>query len=328
MENKDHVLCLNPIQIRPKSYATHKWFPNNSKTVTRDQFLLVPCGKCIVCRYKICREWSNRIQLEMDYHGGPESCAFVTLTYNDENLPADRSVHKKEIQDYLKRLRERLNGREIKYYAIGDYGELHCRAHYHLIIMNVDATDRYGNHQRLRNKEPLVPIKDDWYHMHKAWHNKGYTDIQTPRSSGGVGGYVANYLAKSSKAEKFAEKNGVKPPFRLMSKGLGLRATIALAKQLADNPQTQWPVNYIERVGTDGKKYKFGLGRYLRKKLHEYANKMGIYIAHKHLYVKRHYYRYGTAGLNVLELAHKLSDEDQELTRIKESKARFKLGDC
>jgi len=322
--NSDNVLCLKPIQIRPKSYGTHEWFPDNSTKIETDNFILVPCGRCIVCKYKLAREWSFRIQLEMDYYGGPESCAFVTLTYNDEHLPEDRSVFKEEIQLYLKRLRERLKGRDIKYYAIGDYGELEKRAHYHLIIMNVDGADRADNLGRLKRKEAIIRTNDDWYHMHMAW-GKGYTDIQRPRSTGGVGGYVANYLSKQSKAIEAAEKMGLAPPFRMMSKQLGLRSVVLLATKFREDSNVKWPINYIEKVGTDGKIYKHSLGRYLRKKLHEVAGKMGIYIAHKQLYIKRQYYKQGTMGVNSMELAHKLSKYDQEQVEIKEAKAKFKL---
>lgn len=328
MKNKDlKLMCLNPIQIRPKYKSDHPWFLDQNR-VNEDQFLLVPCGRCVVCKYKLCREWSNRIQLEMEYYGGAERCAFVTLTYDENNLPKDKSVHKQEVQLYLKRLRERLGSREIKYYAIGDYGELRARPHYHLIIMNVDGKDYYDQLGRLKRKEKLIKIKDDWWHMHKAWQGRGFTDIQRPRSCGGVGSYIANYLSKMSKAEEHAKKLGLQPPFRMMSKGLGLRRTIHLARQMANNPDTVFPINYLERKGTDGKNYKFALGRYLRHKLHYYAKKMGVYRAQKQIYIRKAMYEYAYLGINAMETAHKQDPDTQELLRIKESKARFKLGDC
>lgn len=320
------VLCLEPIQLRPKFKADHKWFINQNR-VSESEFILVPCGRCIVCKYRLCREWSNRIQMEMEFYGGVERCAFVTLTFDDEYLPQE-GVQIKDVQDYLKRVRERLGGREIKYYAIGDYGELRGRPHYHLIIMNVDGFDYYGNLQRLKRKEPIIKSKDDWYHLHEAWQGKGYTDIQRPRSTGGVGGYVANYLAKMQKAIKQAESQGLNPPFRLMSKGLGLRSTIQLAKKMADNPDVVWPINYLERKGTDGKTYKFALGRYLRKKLHEFAGKLKIYEAQRQLNKYNLALKYGIAGVNIGETVHRESKEDQEKVFIAKQRALRKLGEC
>ena len=82
--------------------------------------MVVPCGKCMACRVKRTMEWSVRILDEASYY---KTNTFLTLTYNDENLPKDGSLSKEEVQKYLKRLRERLDGREIKFYAAGEYGE-------------------------------------------------------------------------------------------------------------------------------------------------------------------------------------------------------------
>ena len=88
-------------------------------------------------------EWSVRILDEASYY---KTNTFLTLTYNDENLPKDGSLSKEEVQKYLKRLRERLDGREIKFYAAGEYGEDNGRPHYHLILMNVGMKKRFrGN---------------------------------------------------------------------------------------------------------------------------------------------------------------------------------------
>ena len=73
--------------------------------------MVVPCGKCMACRVKRTMEWSVRILDEASYY---KTNTFLTLTYNDENLPKDGSLSKEEVQKYLKRLRERLDGREIK----------------------------------------------------------------------------------------------------------------------------------------------------------------------------------------------------------------------
>lgn len=269
-------LCEKPVRIKPKYHPDGKFFKHR---VQKEDFLLVPCGKCKVCKYKFAREWGNRIMLEMKYYGGAQNCAFVTLTYNDENLPEDKSVHKKEIQDYLKRVRERLNGREIKYYAVGEYGSKEQRAHYHLVIMNVDGFDRFQQLSRIKQKMPVLRTGDDWYHMHMAWKNKGYTDIQRVRDEGSAGNYVASYLNKMDKAEKDAKRLGLKPPFKIMSKGLGRREIIKIAEVFAKNPKTMWPVYYLSKVGYDKKKkkysmFKVSIGRYLRRILHQVAGKM------------------------------------------------------
>lgn len=313
----DALMCLKPRQIRPLSYGTTRWF---KQIVQKQDFYLIPCGTCDICMYKKSQEWSIRIQLEMDYYGGSERSAFVTLTYSDDQLPQDHSVHKQELQNYIKRLRERLKDREIKYYAIGDYGEKHGRPHYHLVIMNVDARDRANNLKRLKLKEPIIKTYDDWYHMHEAWQGKGFTDIQVPRSTGGVGGYVAKYVTKIRQMEKHAERLGVAKPFRLMSKGLGKRSILLLAKQMKKNKDIEWPINYIERIGTDGKFYKFGIGRYLRLKLHEAAGKLKRMKIQSELFKHASFYKYGHLGATSLETAHKFAGTHQEQIKHKHSK--------
>ena len=64
---------------------------------------------------------------------------FVTLTYNTEKVPITRngfmSLHKKDLQDYFKRLRK-ISSLKLKYYAVGEYGSKKMRPHYHLILFN------------------------------------------------------------------------------------------------------------------------------------------------------------------------------------------------
>ena len=61
--------------------------------------MVVPCGKCMACRVKRTMEWSVRILDEASYY---KTNTFLTLTYNDENLPKDGSLSKEEVQKYLK----------------------------------------------------------------------------------------------------------------------------------------------------------------------------------------------------------------------------------
>lgn len=300
-------LCENPIKVRPVWQPDGKWF---RQRVKKTDFMIVPCGKCLFCRYKQSREWSHRIQLEMEYYGGTQNCAFVTLTYNDENLPK-AGVIKKHVQDYVKRVRSRL-GRNISFYAVGEYGELLKRPHYHLIVIGARGRDRYQQMSRLKAKLPLLKTGDDWYHLHKAWQDKGFTDIQEPRSSGGVSGYVGSYLCKLDKAREDAEKYGWNAPFKLMSKGLGKERILQIAKKWKKNELVQWPIYYFERSGFDKKKnrmtsFKMPLGRYLRNILHKYCGKMEELKQYAEMFKIKMVIEYGKywfenvdEGLNVL----------------------------
>lgn len=67
--------------------------------------------------------------------------AFLTLTYNNANLPPNGSLKKSDLQRFFKRLRHH-TGRQIRYYACGEYGDITNRAHYHACIFGHNFTDR------------------------------------------------------------------------------------------------------------------------------------------------------------------------------------------
>lgn len=70
-----------------------------------------------------------------------EKNCFITLTYNEENLPPDGSLHKEHFQLFMKRLRKKY-GEGIKYYHCGEYGEKFSRPHYHACLFGHDFLDK------------------------------------------------------------------------------------------------------------------------------------------------------------------------------------------
>ena len=104
-----------------------------------DQEVQVPCGRCTGCRLEHSRQWAVRCMHEADTH---DANCFITLTYNPENLPADNSIHKEELQKFFKRLRKRLYPKTFRYFACGEYGEKNNRPHYHALIFGFNFPDR------------------------------------------------------------------------------------------------------------------------------------------------------------------------------------------
>lgn len=96
--------------------------------------LSLPCGQCVGCRLARSREWATRCMHESSRH--LDNC-FITLTYDDDNLPSDLSLNHKHFQKFFKRLRKRFNHRTIRYYMAGEYGELNQRPHYHACIFGL-----------------------------------------------------------------------------------------------------------------------------------------------------------------------------------------------
>ncbi|QCS36630.1 replication initiator protein [Capybara microvirus Cap3_SP_546] len=128
-----------------------------------DEFIEIPCGHCIGCRLKYSRDWANRCVLEaMQYD---RNC-FITLTYANEYLPEARkyfdkdtgeeltspvhSLNKSDFQKFMKRLRARFPDLSIRYFACGEYGDLHMRPHFHAIIFNFDFPDKIVKETRTK----------------------------------------------------------------------------------------------------------------------------------------------------------------------------------
>ncbi|WNK14150.1 MAG: replication initiator protein [Microvirus sp.] len=117
--------------------------------------LSLPCGNCIGCRLERSRQWSLRCVHEASLH---EHNAFITLTYNDENLPANGSLHYPDFQLFMKRLRKHYSITRghpeyldylkdpkkyaIRFYMCGEYGDSTRRPHYHLCLFNCHISDK------------------------------------------------------------------------------------------------------------------------------------------------------------------------------------------
>ena len=66
---------------------------------------------------------------------------FLTLTYNDDNLPSDVGLHKDDLQRFFKRLRKALDTKKIRYFACGEYGDTTSRPHYHAIVFGLGLNE-------------------------------------------------------------------------------------------------------------------------------------------------------------------------------------------
>lgn len=157
-----------------------------------------------------------------------ETNSFITLTYDNENLPENRSISKEELQKFFKRLRKR-TGQKLRYFACGEYGEKNNRPHYHAIIFGYDFPDKelYSK----ANGQLLFRSRE----LEKLW-TKGFSTIGHVTFESCA--YVARYVMKkykNSDPEKVNEKyklldqdsgeiHQLVPEFCLMSRrpGIGL----------------------------------------------------------------------------------------------------------
>lgn len=146
--------------------------------------LKVPCGRCVGCRVARSRAWSLRCVHEASLFR--ENC-FVTLTYDAEHLPPGGSLRYRDFQLFMKRLRRHFNGREIRFFVCGEYGEGLKRPHYHACLFNVDFPDK--------RRTSLLGKRSGWRSelLTRLWgHGHTHLGDLNVRSAG----YAARYVLK------------------------------------------------------------------------------------------------------------------------------------
>lgn len=96
----------------------------------------IPCGRCRGCRLERSRQDAVRCVHEAQMHGDENS--FITLTYAEDRL----SLCKEDWVKFMKRLREKVAPVLIRFFACGEYGDLHGRPHYHAVIFGYSFPDK------------------------------------------------------------------------------------------------------------------------------------------------------------------------------------------
>ncbi len=177
----------------------------------------VPCGKCIGCRLDYSRHWAIRSMHEARMH--KENC-FVTLTFNDEHMPDNRSLNKSYITSWLKRFRIKY-GEGIRYMLCGEYGSKTERPHYHILFYGFNFPDRYVWSERRGNLYYRSPGLEDLWRDAYSSESNGFSvigDVSFESSA-----YVARYVTKKVFGEKARKHYGVREKeFLTMSRMPGL----------------------------------------------------------------------------------------------------------
>lgn len=181
-------MCLNPLYVKGNK---------------------VPCRKCVECKIQYSNEWAYRVMLEAKKH---EHNCFITLTYNDDNLPDKASLKKRDFQKFMKRLRKYLLRFAIKvrYFACGEYGSKGNRPHYHCILFGYDFPDKYFFCRDNRgNNLYRSPV------LEKIWQF-GFSSVGEELDFDS-----AKYCAKYMQAD-LDKQDGREKPFTLMSRKPGI----------------------------------------------------------------------------------------------------------
>ena len=167
--------------------------------------ILIPCGKCEACLKNKRLEQSLRITHEIEQY---EDNCFITLTYNNENLPftdgkniirgvsdVTEDLHPtlniEDYQKWLKRFRKKIQAetkQKIRYFIVGEYGSKGQRPHYHAIIFGWKPKDLkehkfHGKYWTYRSEF----IESTW--------KLGFSEVGVDVNAG-VAKYCAQYVTK------------------------------------------------------------------------------------------------------------------------------------
>jgi hypothetical protein len=157
----------------------------------------VRCGRCMPCRISRKRMWTGRMIAEAAH--SPMASLFITLTYNNENLPENASLSPRDLRKYIDTTRKTSYGK-FRYFAVGEYGDKSFRPHYHMIAFNV------GHSTAVQQA-----FAEKW--------NKGFTHIEPIMDSTQCAGYVAAYCTKKmTTSEDPRLKDGMYPEFARQSR--------------------------------------------------------------------------------------------------------------
>lgn len=195
--------------------------------------------------------------LETKAHG---QSAFATLTYASDAAPRSvsgvASLNPTDAQNWLKRLRREIEPLRIRYFLVGEYGDVTQRPHYHAALFGFPSCE-FGNTRKMeRCCDACETVRRSWGHGHI------FLGDLTLQSSAYIAGYVTKKLDSKNPAlgERF-------PEFARMSlrPGIGAPALREVAKTVVRH-------ELVDKLGdvpsqlTHGTK-TFPLGRYLTRKL-------------------------------------------------------------
>lgn len=187
-------------------------------------YITIPCGQCLECRFQYARQWADRCILELQSH---PSSYFLTLTYDNQhiehlkNADGALSLKKRDLQLFHKKLNRYLSLKSggysnFRYFACGEYGDNTFRPHYHDIVFGLVLDDLV-----FYRRSELGHIYYNSPFLEKVW---GYGHVIVGEVTWESCAYTARYVTKKQKgfSKNLYEKLGVEPEFLIMSRRPGI----------------------------------------------------------------------------------------------------------
>lgn len=205
--------CDGPLTAyRPSADAADKRLVFRKDKSGTGVAIKIGCGKCAGCRLEHSRQWAVRVMHEKRLY---DAACFVTLTYDDKHLPANHSLVKSDLQNFMKRYRN-YAGSGVRFFACGEYGERTFRPHYHVLLLNRDFGDRRFHKMSGENRLYTSNVCDE------IW-GAGHTLIGDVTFNSAA--YVARYCMKKINGPAAeAHYAGREPEFLVMSRRPGIGA--------------------------------------------------------------------------------------------------------
>ena len=165
---------------------------------------VVPCGRCYACQLNRRTSWAFRLAVE---NNDSVLSRFVTLTYDDDNLPlndfGNPTLCFDDVRKYFHTLRSHFPKGSIRYYGCGEYGDITLRPHYHFLVFVKGFYD-YSCFS---------------YWLSKCWHNGSNVSVSTV--SDARINYVTKYMMKSGLQNDDYDAMQIVKPRSFMSQGIG-----------------------------------------------------------------------------------------------------------
>lgn len=251
-----------------------------------------PCGKCLVCLYRRSQQWIMRLKATCDAYG--YNALFVTLTYNNENLPTYISpvtgcvspvLERLDLRNFIKRLRKNIAikfgdeaSKGIKYLAVGEYGSNTYRPHYHLLIFGLP---NFGDNAPVKNKYCYGnELPNAHAFILRCWspyeHEFGHVQV-APVTKGRIV-YMSKYLTLSDccppeflehiygmpELKRLCDEYKPFKPFMVCSKGIGIEW---LTENMVNFIRTNEQLTYKD-VSDKGDVFVKPIPSYLLKKIY------------------------------------------------------------
>lgn len=143
------------------------------------------------CRINKKRKWTGRLLMEAAQH---KHSSFITLTYKDD---PGRDLIPSDLTLFWKRLRHKVPN--LRYFAVGEYGEKRGRPHYHAVLFGYQTKWVFG--PKGEYYDPLIT---------KEW---GLGNTQSGEFNSSRASYMAGYVTKKMTTPDARGLNGRTPEF-------------------------------------------------------------------------------------------------------------------